>query len=469
MSDDNRKIAEEVLRAVGGKENVMNVLHCMTRLRFVLKDQSVPDMEAIKKLDGIIGCQNVGGQLQVIIGQNVDKVYDEVCAVGGFAKKDSIDENIDGPKEKLTLKQAGGNILDYLSGTLSAFIPVMIAAAMFKTVLVLFGPDMFNLIKEGSDMDILLNFLYDAGYYFLPVYLGYSAAKKLDVSPMLGMYMGCILLVPGFMELAEEGAAFTVYGIPCRVGDYSQSVVPILLIVWVMSYVEKFFKKHIPTSLTTIFVPFLTAAVMVPIALCALAPLGGFIGEYIGSALVTFSERGGFLAVAVIAGLWEFLVITGMHQVVIVTGITLIMQNGYEACILVAGGCATWAAFGMGLGAFFRITDKKEKSLSMGYFISGIVGGVTEPVLYGTGFKYKRPFIALFIGGFLGGLYAGITNVATYVMGATNFLGVLGFVSGGTANLVNGIIASLIALFSTAILTYMIGFDKNDPVVQKRG
>lgn len=462
MAEKNQQIAQDILAAVGGNENITTVLHCMTRLRLTLKDQSVPKLEEINHINGVLGSQVVGGQLQIIVGQNVNKVYDEFCKLGGFAKHDGIQENIDGPKEKLTLKRIGGNILDYLSGSLSPFIPVMLAAAMFKTVMVLFGPDMLNLFSAESDLYVLFTFLYDAGFYFMPIYLGYTASKKLGVTPVLGMYMGCVLLAPAFVAMAQEGAAFSVYGIPCRVMNYSQSVMPILLIVWVMSYVERFFKKVVPTALSTIFTPFLTAAVMMPLALCVLAPIGGFVGDYVGAALVSFSENGGFIAVAVIAALWEFLVMTGMHSVVIITAITIIMQQGQESCIMVAGGMATWAAFGMALGAFFRLKDKNEKSLSMGYFISGLVGGVTEPALYGIGFKYKKAFIALAIGGFLGGLYAGIMHVTVYVMGATNFLSVLGYVSGGTSNLMHGIIGNMIALFSTAILTYFIGFDKKD-------
>lgn len=462
MVTNNKKIAEDILQAVGGKDNITNVLHCMTRLRLSLKDQSIPNMDKIKKINGVIGCQNVGGQLQVIIGQNVNKVYDEFADLIGYSKSSLIDENLDKPKEKLTLKNIGGNILDYISGSLSAFIPVMIAAAMFKTILVLFGPEMLNLFNESSDLYITLNFLYDAGMYFMPIYLGYTAAKKLGATPVLGMYMACVLLVPQFVEIAKAGTPFSIYGIPCRTGIYGQTVLPILLIIPVMAYVERFFKKYVPTTLSTIFVPFLTAVVVVPIALCGLAPLGGFLGEYIGTGLVWFAARGGFIAIAIIAGLWEFLVMSGMHHVLIVTAITIIMQQGYEGCILVAGGIATWAAFGMALGAFVRLKNKNEKSLSLGYFISGILGGVTEPVLYGIGFKYKRPFIALFLGGLLGGLYAGITNVTVHVMGATNFLAILGYVGGGTSNLINGIVSNVIALFGTAILTYFIGFKKEE-------
>ena len=169
---NNKKIAEEVLAAVGGKENVTNVVHCMTRLRFTLKDQSVPDQEAIKKLDGVIGVVVAGGQFQVIVGQNVPKVYAEVCKIGGFAQQESIDENLDGPKEKLTLKMVGKNIMDYLAGTMPQLIPIMIAAAMFKTVYVLFGPDILGWISADSDLYVLMDALYNAGFYFMPIYIG---------------------------------------------------------------------------------------------------------------------------------------------------------------------------------------------------------------------------------------------------------------------------------------------------------
>ncbi len=235
-----------------------------------------------------------------------------------------------------------------------------------------------------------------------------------------------------------------------------------------MAIVFKYFQKHIPDMLATVFAPFLTMLVMVPLIYCILGPLGGYLGDLIGNGLVAFGNVGGFIAVAVVAALWEFLVMTGMHQVLIVFGITTMMSTGVDKFVLTAGGYATWAAFGMALGAFLKMREKDEKALSLGYFISGILGGVTEPVLYGIGFKYKKPFIAMAIGGFCGGLYAGIAGVGTYVLGATNFLAVLGYLGGGTTNMINGCIGVAIAFAVSAVLTYMFGFDKNDPVVQKQ-
>ncbi|MEE3489016.1 MAG: PTS transporter subunit EIIC [Bulleidia sp.] len=467
MAIDNEKIASDVLEAVGGKENIISVQHCITRLRFNLKDQSIPDAERIKKINGVIGTNVVGQQYQVIIGQNVPKVYDALCNQAGLEKKAAVDENLDdAPKEKLTAKSLGTKILDYLSGCMMPLIPAMMAAAMFKTLEVVLGPDMLKVINAESDFYKVCEFVYYGFFYFMPIYLGVNAAKKTGLNPFMGALAGGCLLVPDFVTLVgTEGASLSVYGIPARMMTYGQTVLPVVLIVPFMSVVWKFFQKHVPDMLSTVFTPFLTMVVSIPFIYCILGPLGGYLGDLIGNGLVWFGEHGGFIAVAVVAALWEFLVMTGMHQVLIVFGITSMMSVGSDHFVLTAGGMATWAAFGMALGAFLRLKEKDEKTLALGYFVSGILGGVTEPVLYGIGFKYKKPFVSLIIGGFLGGLYVGITGVGTYVMGATNFLAVLGYMGGGTSNLVNGVIGAMIAMFSTAALTYFFGFDKNDPAV----
>ncbi|WP_099467108.1 PTS transporter subunit EIIC [Konateibacter massiliensis] len=464
MSQEEKfqKIAADVLTAVGGKDNVSLVTHCMTRLRLNLKDESIPNQEEIKKIPGVIGVVNTGGQLQIIIGQSVPKVYSAFCKAAGIAEQSALNENLDEKKEKLTPKRIGSNILNYLSGSMTPMIPAMITAAMFKTVQVIIGPDMLGIAGTDSNIYMLCSFMYSAFFYFLPIFLGFTAAKKLNMNPIMGLYAAALLLVPDFMALADSGTAFTVYGIPAPVNNYSQTVLPVILTIWVMSYIDRFFRKVVPDVLSTIFAPFLTMVVMVPLELCLFAPLGSILGGYVGNGLLAFGNVGGFIAVAVVAALWEFLVMTGMHQVLIVFGITAMMTNGVDNFVLTAGGYATWAAFGMALGAFLRLKNKSEKSLSLGYFISGILGGVTEPVLYGIGFKYKRPFIAMAIGGFCGGLYAGITGVGTYVMGATNFLAVLGYVGGGTANMINGCIGVAISLVVSAVLTYLFGFTAED-------
>lgn len=459
---DNRQIAENVLKAVGGKDNVTNVAHCMTRLRFTLKNQEIPVDEETKKINGVLGVARSGGQYQVIIGQQVPKVYKEVCEIGGFGVRASDIEETNAPKEKLTLKKAGNNVLNYMSSSITPMIPVMMAAGMFKTVLALMGPDFFKLFSTESDIYILLDFLYDAAFYFLPILVGVNAAKKVGLNQMLGAYMGCILIAPDFLAKVNEGTGFTVFGIPCAMNDYSQSLLPIILSVAAMGYIYKFIEKMMPDILSTIFTPFLTVLVMIPVSLCLLAPLGAFLGNYISNTLIAFGDVGGFLAVGVVAALWQILVIFGMHQVIILLMLNNLFTVGYMDGVCTAGTFATFAAFGVALGAFLRIKNPEEKSTSLGFFISGILGGVTEPTMYGICFKYKRVFATLMIGGFIGGAYAGITHVAIYLLGSSNLLVTMGFVAGGTANMINGCIACALSMISATVSTYLFGFSKEE-------
>lgn len=465
---DNKKIAVAVLAAVGGKENVISVTHCMTRLRFNLKEEGIINSETIKSIEGVVGIIHAGGQIQVVIGQNVPKVYAELCKIGEFQIQDEIDERLDKSTGKRTWKSIGNGILNYLSGSMTPIIPIMLVAGMFRALVAVLGPGALNVIAETDDLYILFNLLYDAGFYFLPIFIGYSAAKKMGASPMLGLMMGAILISPQFVEMAATRTAFTVFGIPTVVNNYTQSVVPVILSVWALYHVEKLFKKVIPDALSTLFVPFLTMLIMVPLSLSLLAPAGAIVGSYISNGLIAFGDVGGFLALALVAALWQYLVMTGMHLVLIAAGFTVFMEVGHEDFILVCMAVAFWAAIGMAVGAVFRLKDKDEKSLSLGYLISGVIGGVTEPTIYGIGLKYKRPFIGMTIGAIVGGAYAGLTNVGFYVVGAPSFLTPLSFVGIGTANLVNGTLSCVIAVTVSAIVVYFTGFSKDDILAQKQ-
>jgi PTS system beta-glucosides-specific IIC component len=203
---------------------------------------------------------------------------------------------------------------------------------------------------------------------------------------------------------------------------------------------------------------------MVPIAYCALAPLGGWLGQGVGTVLFAFGEVGGFLAVAVIGALWSFLVMTGMHQVLIVLAITQLLSSpAGDPCVTVGGMIAQWATWGIAFGAFLRLKNKEEKMAQLGFALSGIVGGVTEPEIYGTGFKYTRSLAGMVGGGFIGGALAGIFGVKVYMMGATNVLGVLGYVDtmGDNPNsFMMGCIASVVAFVVSAAVVFFFGFTK---------
>jgi len=376
-----------VLKAVGGKDNIAFVTHCMTRLRFNLKDQSIVNDEDVKNVNGVLGVINQGGQYQVIVGQNVDKVYPILCDLAGIQAGASDDEGV--VKEKLTLKSLGTNILNYLAACMTPMIPAMMAAAMFKTVGTVIGPDLLNLVSGESDLYTMCMFMYDAFFYFIPLFIGYTASKKLNLNPVLGIMACAALIVPGFHDLVSAGVStFHIYGIPAPVADYSNTVLPAVLTVFALKYIFEFFKKILPDTLSTIFAPFFAIAVLLPIEFCVLAPLGNYAGQAPASGLLALGNSAGFIAVAIIAAIWPFLVMSGMHVVLIAFAVNSLAVNGYDPLVTVGGFVAAWATYGLALGAFLKIKDKEEKSL-----ISNIIGGVSEPVLYGIGFKYKKPFL----------------------------------------------------------------------------
>ena len=456
-ANKNAQIAQSVLAAVGGKENIVSVTHCMTRLRFNLKDMSIPKDDEVKAIKGTMGVARSGGQYQVIVGTNVDKVCAELCTLAGLEQAATVSENLDAPKEPLTLKKVGSNIMAYLSGSLTPIIPVVLAAAIFKSIVAVFGPDMLGILSTESDLYKLFTFVGDAGYYFFPLLIGYTAAKKLNATPVMGIFMGAILLHPTFVSMAAEGTSFSVYGIPCTPQNYGSTILPILLTVWIMSYVERFFKKYIPDALKIMLVPTLTTAVMLPVALCVCGPIGGFLGNYICAAVIWLGNHFGFLGAAVIAALWEFLVMTGMHHVLIAQMIQLFAANGYDPVVSLGAVSASMAVTGMCLGMAFALRDKEERALSLSYTVAAIIGGVTEPGLYGIGMKYKKPFIGMAIGGAVGGLYAGLVGVKAYVsVPVANFLALTAYTGGSAANIINGVISGVIAIVVAALATYLI-------------
>lgn len=453
------ELANKILEEVGGVDNVAHVAHCATRLRFNLKDESLGDDEILKSFEGVIGVIHAGGQLQIIIGQDVPILYAKVCELTGI-KNELQDDST--KKEKFSLKKVGNFILDALSGSLTPAIPIITVAAFFKMIAAIFGPTMLNLISETSNLYILATFVGDAGFYFFPVIVGYTASKKFKTNPLLGIMLGCIMIHPTFMEMASEGTQFSVYGIPCSVQDYSSTIIPIIFSVWIMSYVEKFFTTKLPSAIKSLLAPALTIAVMLPITLCVIGPIGAWIGTAISEGILNMTGIG-FLGVALIGATFQLLVMTGMHIILITALIQVFMTNGYETFVAPGMSASTFAVLGMCLGAALRLNNKQEKSLSWGYFISLLVGGITEPGLYGIAVRYKKPFIGLIVGGFAGGLYMGLLNIGHYTLiPVSNIVSLLCFTGHSTANTIHGFIGCGIAFAVAAVLTYFFGFSKED-------
>ncbi len=457
---NNKQIAQNILPLVGGKENVAQAMHCMTRLRLTLKDQDKADVDGLKKIAGVAGCQFSGGQLQVIIGTNVGKVYDEFTALAGVAAEAAIDENLDAPAEK---KSVINRIFGYISGSMTPVLAALIGSGLIKTILAIFGPQLLGVITEGSDLYTLLTFMGDAGMYFLPIFLAVGASNYLKANWVLGVYLAAIMLHPTFVELAAAGTPFTVFGIPTNVQNYSSSFMPIMLVVWVMSYVERFFKKHTPDALQVLVVPFGTIMIMTPIALCVLGPIGATLSNYVCGAVTGLYNVAGPLATMLLGGLFLPLVFTGMHGPFYVYLFTTFPVLGYDAFFLPGVVASSWTIVGAFLACLIKFKKKESKSFTISSFVAWIAGGVGEPFMFGILLRYRQLLLASCAGGAIAGLVAGLTKLTAYVLAPSNGVyGLFAFVGGPAWNYVALVITVAVSIIATFVISMMLKFDDSD-------
>lgn len=299
------KTAASILELAGGKANISAVTHCVTRLRLTPKDRGLVDDEAIKKLDGVIGTKNVGTQYQVIIGQDVEYVYKNFCKQAGMEETAIVEasENDEKPKEKMTIKKVVGSVVDAIGACVTPMLPIITAAAIIKLIASLLGPSMLNVLPETSEFMRLLALVGDAGFYFFPVYVAYSGAKRFGANIPMALFIAGILLHPSLIDIVNAGEAFHVYGIPMTLTTYSSNFISMLLITWAMSYVEKGLNKIIPNSLRALLFPVLLIFIMLPISLCVLGPLGAIIGKGIADAIVALHTVFGPITIGIVGAL----------------------------------------------------------------------------------------------------------------------------------------------------------------------
>lgn len=451
--------ANEIVKKVGGDKNINSVAHCATRLRFNVVDINAVNQEEVKAIDGVMGVVYKGGQLQLIIGPNVTSLYAEVVKLVSSNEKEAK-ETTSG--ESKGLKNRINTIFDFLAGSLTPLIPILLSASLAKTIAVIIGPSLLNLVSETSDIYTLFTFVGDAGFYFLPVFVGYTAAKKFNVSPFIGMFLGAILIHPTFVGMANEGVNFSVYGIPATIGVYSSTIIPMILTIWVMTYVEGFFKRFTPDVLKVFLIPFGTLIVMLPLMLIVLAPLGSIIGEYVCQGIISLNNVAGPLAIAIIGATFALLVLTGMHQVLFVYLFTTFPMLGYDNFLLPGILAASWAGTGVALACIYKFKNKDKKSLTLGYVITWFFGGVGEPLLYGLNIPYKTPMYASVIAGGITGLVAGLLNLTAYVLNTSNGVyGLAAFIGGSKSNYFALVVTVAVGLVSGVVAMMFMKLDEN--------
>ena len=458
----------QILDKIGGKDNVTSAVHCMTRLRLNLKDSSKVELDGVKGIKGVLGAQFSGGQFQIIIGQHVSEVYPEFCSMVGLGVTAAIDENLD-DKEPFDIKKVPSKILDYVSGSIAPIIPIMMGTGFFKMFYAVLGPDLLNWLPNESALMQTLYIVGNAGFYFIPVFVAWGAAKKLNTSIAISLLLGVLLIDPNILNIVTAGEGFNIYGvIPMQLNNYTQTILPTLLSTWVLAYVWKFFDKYVPKSIKVIGVPFCTLIIMVPVMFCALAPVGNWIGMLLSGFFEGLYNVAGPLAIALIAAFWPFLVATGMHIAVIQIAFLNISTLGCDPIVLAGSNLANYALMGMVVAYFIR-TKGEEKQLAGANAVTLIVGGISEPTLFGILLRNKRAMACQIIGGFIGGLVGGFLGVAVYTLGTSNFLTVLQYAGGPGENFINAMIACAVCFVAALVVGLVIGFGEGGGLKNFKG
>ena len=447
------ELANTVPGLIGGVENITFFTHCVTRLGFNVKDKSLVKLDEIEKINGVVGCQWSGEQLQIIIGQAVGDAYKLICEKTGLASQNSIDENLDNNKVKK--KFSLNAVFDSISGCITPLIPVLIGAGFIKIIVLLC--EQFGILAAGDPTHTVLTFVGDAGFYFLPVMVGATAAKKFGANLGLGMLMGAILIHPTLISSVAEGVSLNVYGIPVYAASYTSTIFPIILIVWVMAPIEKFFAKISPDSLRSITEPLFTLIVMIPLALCVLGPIGAFLGTYLSEAIIWLYNTTGFFGVAVLSAVFPWLVMTGMHSALTPYALNSFATVGYEPIVLTANIISNINQGAASLAVALKTKEKNLKSTAASCGITAVVGGVTEPAMFGINLKLKQPMYAAMIGSFAGAAVAGFGKAYAMVLtGSGGLFAIPAYISDNISNVIWMVAGMAIGFIVTFVITLFL-------------
>ncbi|PZT53850.1 beta-glucoside-specific PTS transporter subunit IIABC [Paenibacillus silvae] len=439
--------AAEILKLVGGEKNVDSVTHCATRLRFNLKDEKVANDEALKNVQGVVGVASSGGQYQVIIGNEVNNVYKALTQLGNFAKDN------DAPsvkKGKLT------TLLDTISGIFTPILPAMIGCAMIKAVLLILKT--FDLVDLDGQFNTIMTFIGDAAYYFLPMLLAWSAAVKLKANVGFALTIAGVLLHPTFAALMTAGKPVSFLGLPVTPATYTSSVIPIILAVWILSYVERFAEKYSPSVIKSILKPLIVILVMAPLTLIVLGPIGAIAGNYLASAVSFVNTHAGWLVSGIIGGAFPFLIMTGMHYSLGPVVLTAYAQTKTDSIVgpgMLVHNISQGAA---ALAVALRTKNKAFKQVAYSTSVTALLG-ITEPALFGVNLRLKKPLIAVVIGGIVAGIYVGLFGVARSALGIAGIATLPAFITDHPWNLVHAAIGCVIAFVVTFIMTLILGFE----------
>ena len=437
MSKNYAALANQILTAIGGADNVVAVTHCMTRLRFVVKDNQRVDAPALKALQGVLGVVRSDNQCQVIIGNTVSQAYREVLNLLPGELRPAEPQG----KPPLTLKRIGAGILDALIGTMSPLIPAIIGGSMVKLLAMIL--EMSGALPKGSPTLTILTLIGDGAFFFLPLMVAASAAVKFKTNMSLAIAIAGVLVHPGFIAV-----------------KYTYTVIPALVMTWCLSYIERWVDRITPAVTKNFLKPMLIVLIAAPLAILLIGPLGIWIGSAISALVYTIHSYLGWLSVAIMGGLWPLLVMTGMHRVFTPTIIQTIAETGKEGMVMPSEIGANLSLGGSSLAVAWKTKNPELRQTALAAAASAILAGISEPALYGVAVRLKRPLVASLISGFICGAVAGIAGLASHSMAAPGLFTSVQFFDPAnpmTIVWVFGVMALSVVL--SFVLTLLLGFE----------
>ncbi|MFD2305982.1 beta-glucoside-specific PTS transporter subunit IIABC [Enterococcus termitis] len=448
-----QELADKIIEQIGGEENISGLTHCATRLRFNLKDEQKAQTDEIKDTAGVMGVVSKGGQYQVIIGSDVGSVYKEIVKKAPALDGQSTDS---GEKDD---RSAASKVIDTITGIFTPILPAITAAGMLKAVLSLLV--VFNAIDKTGQTYIIIDFMADAAFYFLPILLAASSAQKFKTNMYLAMMVGGILLHPNFVGMvnaikeAGEGSIH-LFGLPISAVTYGSSVIPIILSVWFMSYVEPIADKLSPKVIKFFSKPLITIAVVGTISLVVIGPIGYFISDGISTGIKALEEFSPWLVPTIIGAFTPLFVATGTHYGLVPIGINNRMTTGYDTVIypgMLASNLGQGAA---SLAVGLKSKDSSIKQLASSAGLTGLFG-ITEPALYGVNLRYKTPLYAAMIGGGIGGLFMGIARVKNFTGGSPGLLTLPSYIGDDTlTHFYMACIGAVISIVISFVISYLL-------------
>lgn len=446
--------AKQIYDAVGQADNINYLTHCVTRLRFRLKDESKVDDEKVKQIPGVMGINHQNGQYQVIIGNAVSDYYNEVTKLGNFPTDEGADSTED-------TTEAKGNLFDqftsFISSCMSPLIPALIGGGMIKVILILLTT--VGWMSTKSQTYTILSVFGDAPFYFLPIELAITASKYHKVNQMMAVIAGAILIHPNFIALVNAGKSIHLMGLPVTAASYSSSVIPILLIVWAMKYLEAFLDKVVPASFKSILKPLLEIFIVGVVSLVVIGPIGTWAGDILSSIVLLIQKHAAWLAMPLMAAFMPLIVMTGMHWAFspIFLAASIATPDSLILPAMLAANIGQGAA---SLAVAFKTKNKNTRQIASAAAVSALLAGVTEPALYGVTLKYKKPLYASMISGAIAGLFMGIVNLKSFAFAVPSLLAIPQFVNKAIpSNFIYAIIVVAISFVLTFILTWVLGFD----------